>query len=391
MINNKTKLLICRWITTFGLVLQNIALPLVIYKETQSTSLLSLIFVFETLPWLIVAPLISEKSTNLFSIKNLYIMCDICRALLTGLLILFIDTPILVVMIFFFLGVFNSLMATYNSILIKNFSNEKSLQAFVGIAMGVDDAISIVAPFIITLAASFMIDYRVFIAVNAICLVIASVIAGTMDNTNVIEKKIKSKNNMMISYQDLFRGKIGFLVVSECLRSLMEGLCIPLFVSYVMEELLAPERIYTIGEMLNSIAQVVMSFIYIIIMNKKGAKFVINAGAILIFFALGGLVLNINCEGYLALMIIFGAGTSIRQLVGENVFIKKYDVEDLSTKLANFNSLVAMCYVVGYTMSFFAPSVMSSKMVMFLGGLIVILPTIYDYINGIFKREKEWI
>ena len=67
--NNKTKLLICRWITTFGLVLQNVALPIVIYKETQSTSLLSLIFIFETLPWLIIAPLISEKTTYLLPIK----------------------------------------------------------------------------------------------------------------------------------------------------------------------------------------------------------------------------------------------------------------------------------------------------------------------------------
>ena len=321
----------------------------------------------------------------------MYICCDICRALLTGLLVIFINVPVVVVVIFLLLGIFNSLMATYNSILIKKFSNENSLQAFVGIAMGVDDAISIIAPFIVTLAASFMIDYRVFIVMNAVCLVSASIVASTLDNIDAITKNNKTKGGILSSYQDLFVGKIGFLVISECLRSLTEGLCIPLFVSYVLEDLLAPERIYTIGEMFNSIAQVIMSFVYIIIMNKKGAKYVINSGAALIFLSLTGLVFNTNNICYILFMVIFGAGTAIRQLVGENVFIKEYETGQLSAKLASFNSLVATFYLIGYVLSFFAPYIMSNKQVMLFGGVIVFIPTIYDYINKILKRRNACI
>lgn len=100
MKNNYIRLLISRWLCTFGTILQSVALPIVVFSLTHSSELLSLTFIFETIPWMFVTPFIISFIIDKISVKRLYISCNILRAIFTFLLAFAIRSSIMTVMIF---------------------------------------------------------------------------------------------------------------------------------------------------------------------------------------------------------------------------------------------------------------------------------------------------
>lgn len=77
---------------------------------------------------------------------------------------------------------------------------------------------------------------------------------------------------------------------------------------------------------------------------------------------------------YLVSMVILGAGMAIRQLIGESVFISTYDEHTLARKLPAFNSIVALFYLLGYTLSYMLPFVISLNTVMGIAAILIVAP-----------------
>jgi len=248
--------------------------------------------------------------------------------------------------------------------------------------MGIDDVISILAPVLVTFVVSKNITGILFIYCNAVLLFLAALfslsIQYTPNNSRVIEVKPEKRNifgDTFHNFQTLLDSKNTFLVVSESLRSLVEGMCIPLLISYVVTIVNAEEELYTIGQVLGATAQVIMSVIYIYLSKKYKPNRIINLGALLMMFAFLMLVFNGKSFLYLVSMIILGAGMAIRQLIGESVFISMYDEDTISRKLSAFNSIIALFYLLGYILSYVFPFIVSLKVIMGMGAILIILPT----------------
>ena len=174
MKNNYIRLLISRWLCTFGTILQSVALPIVVFSLTHSSELLSLTFIFETIPWMFVTPFIISFIIDKISVKRLYISCNILRAIFTFLLAFAIRSSIMTVMIFFVMGTLNSLIASLYSTLIKNTSQDEDVCSILGLSMGIDDVISILAPVLVTFVVSKNITGILFIYCNAVLLFLAA-------------------------------------------------------------------------------------------------------------------------------------------------------------------------------------------------------------------------
>lgn len=382
MKNNYIRLLISRWLCTFGTILQSVALPIVVFSLTHSSELLSLTFIFETIPWMFVTPFIISFIIDKISVKRLYISCNILRAIFTFLLAFAIRSSIMTVIIFFVMGTLNSLIASLYSTLIKNTSQDEDVCSILGLSMGIDDVISILAPVLVTFVVSKNITGILFIYCNAVLLFLAALfslsIQYTPNNSRAIEVKPEKRNifgDTFHNFQTLLDSKNTFLVVSESLRSLVEGMCIPLLISYVVTIVNAEEELYTIGQVLGATAQVIMSVIYIYLSKKYKPNRIINLGALLMMFAFLMLVFNGKSFLYLVSMIILGAGMAIRQLIGESVFISMYDEDTISRKLSAFNSIIALFYLLGYILSYVFPFIVSLKVIMGMGAILIILPT----------------
>lgn len=390
--NNKVTLIIImitKWLTTFGAYLQSVALPIIIYTVTGSAELLSWTFFAETLPWLVVAPWFVKVVISTFSVKRAYILTNIFRGGLTLLLALSMYNNALVIIIFFFLGILNSIAAPLYSILIKDNTSGLSLGGVLGISLGIDDVVSIVAPLVVSLVITMGGDGIIFIYINGVVLIINSLLSTRIVSNNKLicytdEKPSNAPQKRKI-WEELLRlgkGNISYMVASETCRSFVEGMCIPLFVVYVVSVVGAKEEIFTIGETVMAFAQVVMSGIYIIMKKKCTYNRIISVGAILISMALGLLCIFSHATIYILAMILLGAGMAIRQIVAENLLISSFNGEQLSNMVSLYNAVIALAYLIGYLLSAVQNEIATIQMYNFWGMLTMLVPfVLYNYSN----------
>lgn len=393
--NNKVTLIIImltKWLTTFGSYLQAVALPIIIYTATGSAELLSWTFFAETLPWLVVAPWFTKIVINSFSVKRAYILTNIFRGSLTFLLAFSMDNNVFVIIIFFFLGILNSIAAPLYSMLIKDNTNGLSLGEVLGISLGIDDVVSIVAPLVVSFVITVGGNGIIFIYINGVMLIMNAFLSTRIVSNNelIYCKKEKLSNGQRKIREELLqlgKGNISYMVVSETCRSFVEGMCIPLFVVYVVSVIGAKEEIFTIGETMQAIAQVIMSGIYIIMKKKYTYNGIISVGAILISMALGLLCIFSHSAIYIFAMVLFGAGMAIRQIVAENLLISSFDGERLSNMVSLYNAVIALAYLMGYLLSAVQNEIATIQMYNFCGMLIMLIPFIF--FNHISRKKRK--
>lgn len=380
MKSNYLRLLLSRWLCTFGAILQSVALPIIIFDFTGATQLLSITFIFETIPWLFITPFITPLIVRRFSIKSLYIMCNFFRAAFTLLLAFVLHSSIFTIGVFFVLGILNSLIASLYGTLIKNTARDKSIHTILGLSMGIDDVISILAPLVVAIAVGNGINCIIFIYCNATFLLLSAVFSFTVVYVQCeIKKSIhepikKVLLDTVYSFRTLLEPKIVFLVVSESVRSFVEGMCIPLLISYVVTVLNADESVFTTGQVLGAIAQVAISVVYIYLSKRCKPERIIVGGGVLMMFAFLSMAFELSPTIYLVSMVVLGSGMAIRQLIGESVFISSFDESAIAKKLPAFNSIIALFYLLGYIVSYVMPYILSLKMIMALGAFLLVVP-----------------
>lgn len=378
---NYMYLLSSRFFISFGAAIQSIALPILIFSITNSTELLALTFIFETIPWLFIAPFISSVIMDKTSSKKLYISCNIFRAIFTFLLALTIKSQIMTVFIFFVLGILNSLIAALYSKLIKNISRDQNISTILGLSMGMDDAISVIAPIFVLFVIQKGGDGKVFIYTNAVFLMLSATVSLGIQNivydssTRWEERKKNSTFvNIFYNLKTLLEPQIIYLVISEGVRSLVEGMCIPLLISYVITVLHETEILYTRGQSVGAIFQVIMSIVYIYLVKRFKTSFLIDGSTIMMIVAFLALSFSNLSEWYLASMVVLGSGMAIRQLVGQNSFISSYEEYELSGKITAFNSVIAFCYLLGYALAYVLPFIIPLRLIMVSGAVLMIIP-----------------
>src|SRR5690242_19591815 len=109
---NTVSLVGAQWLSFFGSKLHLLALPLIIYQKTGSARLLALGFLAETLPWMILAPKLSQW-LKAWNTKALLIGADLIRALLCAALVFLPYDTLTFLIIMFAIGTFNSVYGTF--------------------------------------------------------------------------------------------------------------------------------------------------------------------------------------------------------------------------------------------------------------------------------------
>lgn len=383
---DKWLLLLGKWLIMFGEGIQAVALPIVVYNFTQSSELLSLAFIFETIPWIFCAPFIILIVTEKFSVKQIYIICSYLRAVLIFLIPYLIKSSILVSVLFFFLGILNSMSSSIFSTFLKNNLEDKHLNKLLGFSMGIDDALNIVAPICVTIGITRHISAVTFIYIDSVLLFFAATLTFLVP---YVEISIKGNDRKSDIFKESFiltiKKKIvnvmnkntKYLLISECSRSIVEGMCLPLLLIYVINILGHTEETYTYGKIIGSVAQVLISFVYILMVKHMSTTRIINIGTMLIFISLICLFLGYGIKTYLISMVLFGFGTAIRQLIGANIFISSFSETELSSNLSIINSIIASSYLVGYCISFAQPFLIPLRIYIIICSLLIILPLLF--------------
>lgn len=279
---------------------------------------------------------------------------------------------------FFVLGIFNAVSASVYSALLHDNSEEYNLDKILGLSLGIDDVVSIAAPICVTFIIRKGFDGLVFLYANAGVLIITALL-GVKINSNKLERESTSTlreimDETIHNYTFLRESDIGYLFVSECFRSLAEGMVLPLFVIYAANIVEKGQELFTVGNAVMAISQVMMSFIYMYMKRFFKANSIINAGAISISCSLLILFFSSNAYIYCLSMLLLGLGMAIRQLISENMLIAKYGGEKLSKVVAVYNSLISLAYLAGYILSAFQPHIASVKVYLLAGGVFLLIP-----------------
>lgn len=382
---NKWTLLISKWMVVLGSGLQAIVLPIIIYNITQSSELLSLTFIFETIPWIFCAPVIVPIISSIFSLKKIYIVCNYLKAILVFFIPYLIPYTFFICILFFSLGIINSINASIFSTILNNKLEDKNLSKILSISMGIDDALNIIAPICVSLVIMRNISAVNFIYVDAFLLFVAATLTCFVPYTDSKNKFINNENKFIykinpiktsLNFFKSINKNTRYLIFSECSRSIVEGMILPLLLIYMINILGHNNQIYTYGQTVNAIAQVIASFIYILMVKYFKALRIINIGTTLIFLSFLCLFLAYDLNLYLFTMVLFGLGTAIRQLVGANFFINSFKDNELSSNLSFVNSIIAISYLIGYCISFFQPLIISLKGYIILCGILIVFPWI---------------
>lgn len=70
--------------------------------------------------------------------------------------------------------------------------------------------------------------------------------------------------------------KVKYLVEIEFIRTIFEGIVIPILIVLVIENLLLNESVYTLGVTITCIAQVIFSFGYVFLIKKFDSNILIK-------------------------------------------------------------------------------------------------------------------
>lgn len=375
-------LLLSKWISTFGLFLQSAVLPIIVFKYTGSSSLLSWILFAETLPWLILAPFITNIVVTRISNRHVYLIANLAKSLSVLLLSLWIDNHTLVLVLFFAIGTLNAIQSTVYSAILKYNTEDDNLSKILGVSLGIDDVVSIIAPLIVTYAISRSIDAMLFLYINAIALFISGVLVFRIKSKALDKREpLSAMRNLLAetfqNYALLRKPQILYVLISEFIRSFVEGLFIPLLIVYVISIINNTQELFTIGATIMAVAQVIMSLIYIYLKKRFDNYYIINIGTLLMAGGIILLVVYPNVYAYCIAALFLGLGMAVRQLISENVLIASYEADDLSKAISAYNSLISLAYLLGYIMSALQGYIASVQVYFIVGAICMLSPIVF--------------
>lgn len=343
-------ILSARWIALLGGYFQSIILPILIFNMNDSAVLLSATYVAETLPWIIIAPILIPVVNKFVDDKILVCINPLFKAILVFLMSIYIYNYYVVIIIFIFLGILNSMNASYNMKITRSSIPQNKIDKFTGIILGVDDVISVIAPVMVTFLLIKNVSPIVILRYNSIMLIISFLLLTKINlKTNKEEsneEEVKVKKTYLIK-----DSRLNYLTTLEFLRSVAEGVFTPLLIVYFKECIIATDEFYSFSQTLICLFQIIFSFLYIKLSQHISKKNIILIGTLNICIALL-IIINIHTVAFYFIACCFlGIGMSLRQLVAENLLMFICTDENISVITTKYNSLVAFGYLIGYSIS----------------------------------------
>lgn len=343
-----------RWLALLGIYAQNAVLPILIFNMTNSASILSAIYISETLPWIFISPILIPILNRFINDKLVICLNPLFRAIILTFMIVYINNFYVVVFAFFILGILNAMNASYSMKLMKLLIPEEKVDNFIGVILGVDDIISVIAPFIATFMLARDFEPILFIKFHVLTLIINSLLLSFIKIPSVSNNKSSAMEKFEQTKQSILSvfkySKVKFLVLIEFLRSVAEGIFIPLLIIYFKLIIVGSDEFFTFGGTLMCLFQVIFSFTYFLISKHIDKNKIIVMATLIICLALAIIINTKQILFYLLTCALLGMGMSLRQLVAENLLISlpKDEVTMITT---NYNAIIALGYLIGYFIS----------------------------------------
>jgi Na+/melibiose symporter-like transporter len=237
----------------------------------------------------------------------------------------------------------------------KSVIPEDRLDSYLGIILALDDVISVIAPLIVTFLLAKDVQPMIIIIINAFALTLNSLILFQVEMKWVHKNEINENKKVGISRESILwlfkNSKMRLLTTIEMLRSIAEGIFIPLLIVYFNVMIGGKDETFSFAGTLMCLAQVVFSFMYTIMSNRFHKKRLIMFATLSICFSLFIFINTKSVIFFLMASVLLGAGMSIRQLVAENMLISIPSEKDIAMATTNYNATIASAYLIGYFIS----------------------------------------
>lgn len=347
---NLKYILSARWIALLGEYLQSIILPILIFNMNNSSILLSATYIAETLPWIIISPILIPRVNKFINDRVLICLNPLFKSILVFILSIYISNYFIVIIIFIGLGILNSINASYNMKITKSSIPQSKVDKFIGIILGIDDIISVVAPVIVTVMITKQVNSVIILRLHSFLLIISSLLLTRVKFKLKDEEITEIKGESVKSYLSK-DNRLKFLMKIEFLRSVAEGIYIPLLIVYFKEIIIAADEIFSLSQTMMCLFQIIFSFAYIRLNKHLSKKNIILIATLNICIALI-LIINTNTIiSYFMACCLLGIGMSLSQLVAENLLITICTEENITTITTKYNSIIALGYLIGYFIS----------------------------------------
>jgi hypothetical protein len=326
---NSILIIFAQWISSFGSKLHLLALPLIIYQNTNSAQLLALGFLAETLPWMILAPFLAIFLENKNS-KYILIISDLIRALLCILLAFTNYNTIFFLLVMFLLGIFNSIYGNFRIKLLNKSINKDDISRLLSITNAGLETIQIVAPAFGGILLSLKISASSFLLFDSLSFLLSALILVNIHFQHSSEKvQSNNKAKIHLGFKSIYNSNEIFkLTVSEAVRSISEAFFIPILILVVKEAYKLNESYFGWAQTSMSIGALVMAILF----SKLSTPFFKDKAPSLSLLSLGVLqliLLNGNSLSVLLLMLsLIGATMSFRQISAEFSLLNHINAEN---------------------------------------------------------------
>lgn len=341
-----------KWISNFGTQLHMLALPLIIYQQTQSVKLLSLSFIAETMPWLLIGPFAPHFLQPRMKARSVLILCDILRSALVIGVIFFIKSNWAVLALMFVIGTLNSIYGSFRTGIVKSNASDINMGKVLGLSLGVDDLLSIVAPPLGAALISAGVSAQTLLGMDAFSYLLSGIMIACIQTTDENSASQSSRVQIWKGFKAIWSNRrLRWLTSIEALRSLIEGITIPLLMLYVVQFLSGGERTFVWSRAISSGCAVVASLLYMRFSASVAKHRFVQGGTVLILLSLLLIIGSHRIEIFFLASAVLGIGMAIRQLVAENLLIDETHVEMLPQVASAYNSAIASFYLFGYGLS----------------------------------------
>lgn len=383
MNKNIRLLLFAKWISNFGTQLHSLAFPIIVYNQTHSSTILSLAFIAETLPWLFIGPIIPHILSKKMPDKSILVLCDLMRFLIVIGILNFIKIPYIVLCLIFFLGCFNSIYGSFRTSIIKSNTDDLTLTKTIGISLGVDDLINMLAPAFGALLISIGILPTIFLMADSVSYLLSAFLILKIQSNE--DKHLSESESNLNFYHQATEGfhtiwnniELKWLVILEGIRSLVEGISIPLLILYVTQILLKSETTFAWSRAISSIFSILASLMYIKFEAKLAKGKFVNIGTAFLTISLLSMAFFNEIYVFYLASAFLGIGMGIRQLVSENLLIKLTDNCKLPQVTSAFNAFISSLYLLGYGISIFQREGISVVYFFAISGFLLLLGYFY--------------
>ncbi|WP_061308050.1 MFS transporter [Clostridium botulinum] len=341
-------------ISSFGDSLSLLAFPLFAFNKTGSAMSSGIIMFSETIPWIIIAPLVG-KYIDKGEKKKFLLIGDLIRTM-TTILLVFADNMMIIYILVFVNGTFSSIFATTKSAMTTEMLGEDELDAGIKLSNVTKQIINIVGPSVGTIILIGL-SVKILFLIDALTYLLSFILNSKIKlskkvNTDNIENGESFMKSIKESIVYILNGhEIRYTLFIDCITTIFEAIISISLVVFIKESLAFKDSIYSIIITINTVGLIVGSFLLSELQKRYNSFKIIK---IIGFLISGIFLINIFCDTVPLLGVtwfIYGVLLGIREVLIQLIFMKHIEDSKKGRVFSTANSMISISYITGFLLS----------------------------------------